>query len=590
MAGRAGRVVIAMLSAAIALAGCRSIRPGGMEADLIVIGAGIGGLAAAMEAEGRGARVLVIDANSVAGGHAVRAAGFTLVGTPLQQARGVQDSPDLAFGDLMAWGEDADAWWVRYYVENSRVQVHDWLASMGVHFALLLPTAEDSVPRFHMTRGAAIGAVVPIMREAFGRRHIAYRFNTEVTAIVPGDGWVEVRTRQLRNGATRILRAPAVVIATGGYQNSLELVQGNWHPGVRRPERLLLGAGHFATGSGLALAEHAGAAITRLDHQVTFVNGLPDPRDPRGAHGLLVQNPAAIWVDATGRRFVNEAGPGKVTDRVVLEKTPATHWLVFDSVGLKQLTIRGTAWLTPQTVKAEILDNPALVRKAGSIAQLAVAAGLPASELERTVQRFNGFVDRGKDEDFGRLGPGMRMPPPAVRQPPFYAIQLYPMTRQSMGGISVDHDTRVLSRATGQPLTGLYAVGEVTGVAGLNGSFGGSGGFMGPSLLMGRMAGRQAALQVLGPRADRVEPPVARPAKPVAAAPPEAWPSTGSAIELPTLLRTPRPGYWHFEVSHALVVERGEACAGCHRGPWQPGPTETQAARLVQLESCTRCH
>ena len=88
------------------------------DADVIVVGAGIAGLAAALEAESHGARVLVIEANSMAGGHAVKAGGFALVDTPLQRAKGYRDSPDIAYRDLMAWGEDADPWWVRYYADN----------------------------------------------------------------------------------------------------------------------------------------------------------------------------------------------------------------------------------------------------------------------------------------------------------------------------------------------------------------------------------------------------------------------------------------------------------------------------------------
>ena len=120
------------------------------------------------------------------------------------------------------------------------------------------------------------------------------------------------------------------------------------------------------------------AALTRMDRQVTFINGLPDPRDPKSDHGLLAQNPAAIWVDSTGRRFTNEAAPSKVTDQAVLRLSPAMHWLIFDAHGAKRLTIRGAAWLSSKNIRREILDNPALVKQADSVAALGKAAGLPA--------------------------------------------------------------------------------------------------------------------------------------------------------------------------------------------------------------------
>lgn len=305
----AGRRLAALaIVTALAVTACQPADPVAADADVIVVGAGIAGLAAALEAESHGARVLVIEANSVAGGHAVRAGGFALVDTPLQRSRGYHDSPDIAYRDLMAWGEDADPWWVRFYVDNSREQVYDWLTAMGVKFTVVVPAPQASVPRFHFTRGAAVNAVVPMIREALARPRIEFLWNTEVTEILRRDGRIAgVRTERSRSGGRRLYHAPAVILATGGFQSNLDLVRRSWRRDLPAPARLLIGAGQYATGSGLRLVEPFGAALTRMDHQVTFVNGLPDPRDPGGGHGLLTQNPAAIWVDATGRRFTNEA-------------------------------------------------------------------------------------------------------------------------------------------------------------------------------------------------------------------------------------------------------------------------------------------
>jgi predicted oxidoreductase len=579
---------------AIALAACDAPSPGGNDADVIVVGAGIAGLAAALEAESRGARVLVIEANSVAGGHAVKAGGFALVDTPLQRAKGYRDSPDIAYRDLMAWGEDADPWWVRHYADNSLTQVHDWLVSMGVKFAVVLDTPEDSVPRFHFTRGAAVNAVVPMIREALRRERIEFLWNTEAIQLLRRDGEIAgVHARRARTGGKRLYRAPAVILTTGGYQSDVALVRQTWNRKLPEPARLLVGSGQFAVGSALKLAEPLGAATTRLDRQVTFVNGLPDPHDSTTDRGLLVQNPAAIWVDSTGRRFTNEAAPSKVTDLAVLSRSPATHWLIFDAVGEKRLTIRGAAWLSSTTIRSDILDNPSLVRKADDVAALAQAAGLPPEALADTVRRFNQFVGQGMDTDFGRIAPGMTetLPLP-IRQPPFYAVQLFPMTRKSMGGLRIDHEARVLGGA-GQLIRGLFAAGEATGVAGINGSFGGSGTFLGPSVLTGRIAGGSAAMLVLGQSAvdTVVKPAGSEPTKTSAGNAPAARAmQKAPAVDLRALLEKQRPGYWHFSVSHALVLNRADDCATCHTGAWPSGPAVTREQRLAQLDSCTRCH
>jgi len=431
----------------------------------------------------------------VPGGHAIKAGGFALVGTPLQERKGLTDTPEIAYRDLMAWGEDADPYWVRHYVENSRVEVYDWLTSLGVRFAVVLDTPEDTVPRFHFTRGAAVNAMVPMLRVAFDNERIEFLTSSIATALLHSRGQVSgVKIRDARTGRQRVLHAHAVVLATGGFQSNLDMVRSNWGnhgpDSVSEPKQLLIGSGQNATGSGIDLGEAIGADLIRMDHQVTFINGLRDPRNP--SRGILTQNPAAIWVDADGRRFVSESVDSKAAEAAILALSPQTHWLIFDREGRRRLRIRGAVWLNPTTIAREILDNPTVGHKSGTIDDLARATGLPVANLHTTIDRYNNFVAMGEDPDFHRFSadtPTSKRT--AIRLPPYYALQLLPMTRKSMGGLAIDRLTRVTGKS-GQPVAGLYAAGELTGVAGINGSHGGSGTFLGPSVLIGRIAGRNA--------------------------------------------------------------------------------------------------
>ena len=599
-------IALRMMVPALALtvATCAINTPPPRDADVIVIGGGIAGLAAALEAEAQGARVLVLEASSVGGGHAVKAGGFALVGTPLQESKGYKDSPDIAYQDLMTWGGDANPEWVRRYVEASRPEVHDWLTALGVKFVFILNTPEHSVPRFHFTGGSAVNAIVPMLREALHRDRIAFRWNTEVTALLKdGSAVVGARTRDTRTGQEGVVRAPSVIIATGGSQGSLERVREAWRSDIPPPERLYSGAGQFAMGAGLRLAKEAGGALTRLDHQVTFSTGLPNPRDKTGTRGLLTQNPAAIWVNGQGKRFVSELAPTKVADGAVLRMRPATHWLVFDSEGLKELRVRDAIWLNKGTLEREVLNNPALVKHADSIGALAAAAGLPAANLEATVARYNAAVDKGTDEDFQRFTAGHPDQfAHRITQPPFYAVQLFPLARKNMGGIAIDRDARAL-QPDGQPVPGLFAAGEVTGVAGVNGSYGGEGTFLGPSVFIGRLSGRSAALLATrGAGVSEVSFAAPRTSSPAGAPPSTPRTKIGASdapagviepaqlAQLTALLSVTRPGYWHFESVHNLVREHGTDCATCHQGVWPPGPAVSREQRLVQTESCTRCH
>jgi predicted oxidoreductase len=565
------------------------------DADVIVIGGGIAGLSAALEASEAGARVVVLEMNSVPGGHAVMAGGLFLVGTPLQEKRGVEDSVELAFSDIMTWGEDSDPEWVRRYVEASRPEVHDWLAGFGVEFNLLLPApGETSVPRFHFARGGAVNVVVPMMVEANARDAIELRASQEVIGLDAQDRGAVVRVRDLREGTEQELYAPAVVIATGGFESDLERVRANWPAGIRQPERLLAGASRFARGSGLELGEAAGAAIERLDHQTIFVTGFPDPRDPDGERGLLAMNAASLFINAQGERFVNEGASRKVLEQVVLESAVQTYWMLFDEQGRKQLQVRGAPWLTRETLATEILGNPELVRQAESLDVLAESIGVPAASLNGTVQRFNALVAAGIDEDFGRFGPDSpRRVPKAIGEPPFYALKRYPMTRKSMGGLVIDGRAQLLD-TSGSALPGLFAAGEVTGVAGINGSWGGSGTFLGPSILTGRIAGRSAAEAALTAAQTRQGPSGPAGERPAdlaleKAADPDAWRYL-EADDLVWMLEITRPGYWHFEVAHELVLEQARDCAQCHGPSWPTRTAQTRKEKRAQLESCTRCH
>jgi flavocytochrome c len=586
------RLPVCLLLAILTLTACSRSPAPPPDADLIVVGAGIAGLSAALEASDAGARVIVVEASSLGGGHAVKAGGFALVGTPLQEARGYRDSPDIAFQDLMAWGEDADAGWVRRYVEDSRREVHDWLEAMGVRFTFILDTPQHSVPRFHFAGGSARKVVVAMMWVASAQSRISFRWNTEVTRLVrEGDRITGVETRNLRTGETGLLRAPAVVVATGGFQSNLDLVRANWREGRPRPDRLFIGAGQFATGSGIALGRDAGAALVRMDHQTTFTAGLPEPRFPGSGRALLTQNPSAIWVNAAGLRFVNESGPSKISDAAALAQAPATYWLITDARGSARTRVRDAVWLRDPDSRDHLARSPHMVT-APTVAALAKAAGLPPDALEKTVARWNAAVAAGTDTDFGRFSPEKPDPAAAaLTTPPFHAIQVFPLTRKSLGGLAVNENTQVLD-ATGTPIPGLYAAGEVTGVAGINGSYGGEGTFLGPSVYMGRISGREA-VRSLGraiPGGSAREPWP----EPVPVSPPDPG-SRARAVTLApgfldALLALERPGWWHFGEVHRTVRDRKQDCLQCHSPAWPTKPAETREEWRAQLLSCEDCH
>ena len=555
-------------------------------ADAIVVGAGLAGLSAAVEMGRGGVDVLVVEMNSMAGGHAVMAGGVAIVGTPVQENAGILDSPDLAYEDWMEWTEDGDPKWTRFYVENSREMIYDWATELGVEFVRAAPAHANSVPRFHFTAGRAVHLVLPIYRTALSLPSVSFQWNKRAERLIVENGRIAgVVVRDLRTDEVITLRAPNVVLATGGFESDLERVLANWTPGLPAPQRLLIGSAVSATGSGHDMAVAAGAALTKMNRHYIYVNGLVSPRDPEGIRALTAGNDSSIWVNVQGERFTNEAGFDKDILVDLLNQDGSTYWAIFDENTRDDFGSRGAAWLNTATDGHPLLDNPDTANKAQSLEELAAMAGLPSEALIASVQQFNRMVEAGVDTEFGRFGQVGNVPP-KIAQPPFYAVQMFPMTRKSMGGVAIDMQGRALNDE-GQVLPGLYAAGEINGSVGINGKHGMDGMFLGPALLTGRLAGMTiAAEHAAETEALATTPPLPEDPLPDAA----TWQASLTAAELQSLLASPRDGYWHFEMSHNLVAEREYECTLCHSAKMPFFPLNNLESKLAQTQVCTNCH
>jgi len=575
--------LVAFLIVGWSICGHRSAAQEAATADAIIVGAGLSGLSAAIEMGRSGVRVLVIDMNSVAGGHAVLAGGVALVGTPVQEKAGVKDSPDLAYKDWTEWTGDGDPAWTRYYAENSRSMIYDWVTAMGVEFVRAGAANGNSVPRFHFTKGRALHLVMPMFKTALALPNVSFLWNARAERLVIEGGAVRgVVVRHLRTGGTETLHATHTVLATGGFESDLDRVLGNWTPGLPRPDRLLIGSAISATGSGHDMATDAGAALSRIDRHYIYIDGLPDPRDPEGIHALTGGNGRSMWVNAQGRRFTNESGWDKRILVDLLNQKPSTYWAVFDETAREGFGVRGAAWLSTPMDGHPILDNPKSAHKAQSLEALAKMAGLPVEALTASVNRFNGLIAAGVDADFGRFRQSDRLPA-TIAKPPFYAVQFFPMTRKNMGGVSIDMKARVLNRQ-GQVVPGLYAAGELTGSVGINGSHGMDGMFLGPAIMTGRLAGRGIVQAGSGGTARAV----VRPNETTAST--GTFSPTLTAEFLKPMLSSSRDGYWHFEMVHRTVVERRYECARCHSPELPFAPLVTRQQRAAQTELCVNCH
>lgn len=477
--------------------------------DVIVVGAGAAGLSAAVQAAQDGARTVVVEACERPGGAAAISGGGTLVvDSPLQRRLGIADSVDLALQDWLRWGgSEVDAAWAERYIRRSVSDVYDWTRELGVRWVAVHPQEGNSVPRWHAPRGEG-AEVVRALRAAADRRGVRWRVGARVTGLLQSADAVTGVSIDAGEGPEQCLEAGAVVVATGGFTGSADHVARHC-PAPGPGSRTLVGGAPCARGDGLSLLERTGADFVGLDRCWVYPYGTPDDLDPRGVRGMAVRGIRnEIWVNAAGRRFHDENARGGATGTPALRaQRPATCWAIFDAAEAERLVLvdprYGSTERPDRAAISAFLERSPFARRAASLAELARAAGLPAPELEQTVDAYNaGFAPGAAPDAFGRDLTGLRR----IDRPPYIALQYFPLARKSLGGVRTDEGCRVLT-PDGGTIAGLFAAGEVAGMAGghINGRAALEGTMFGPSLFSGRIAGACAARHHCSPGQARRE-------------------------------------------------------------------------------------
>jgi predicted oxidoreductase len=324
-----------------------------LDADAIVVGAGLAGLAATAELADAGRRVVLVDQESEAnlGGQAFWSfGGLFLVDSPEQRRMGIRDGAALAWQDWLGTagfdrldGErPADLWpqrWARAYVEFAAGEKRAWLRALGVRLFPVVGWAErgsglaegrgNSVPRFHLVWGTGPGLVEPFERRvrehaAGGRVTLAFRHRVEALTTTAGavDGVQGVRLAPdaARRGAPSnrevigdfAFRAQAVVVTSGGIGGNHELCRGAW-PGRlgSPPADLLTGVPAYVDGRMLGVARAAGANVVNGDRMWHYTEGVANHDPIWPGHGIrILPGPSSLWLDALGRRLPAPLFPG----------------------------------------------------------------------------------------------------------------------------------------------------------------------------------------------------------------------------------------------------------------------------------------
>ena len=468
------------------------------QTDIAIIGSGAAGIAAGIEAREAGARALAFEKYSEPGGAAIISGGGCLiVGSPVQKARGIHDTPDLAFDDWIKWGgPSVDTVWARYYIDHTLHDLYHWTEAFGVSWADLKPQEGNSVLRWTRSERNGLGLMTHLV-EGFCRKGGEIIGETEITGLrIEGGRVAGLEGRNARTGESIAVESKAVVVATGGFNSNLDMVL-EFYPALRN-DKVLVGSGPGSTGSGHTLVRRAGGHLTHMDHIWFYVYATPDYRDPAQRRGLVFRMvPGYIWVNQQGRRFHNEAlSGGNTATPALMAQTPRHAWAIMDAPMTATMEIADPYYRNGDKVAREkvmeLLDNSPFIRKADSLSELARSMQVEVPEFLATAGRYNKACEQQleTEPEFGKPLKGSK----AFDTPPYYAVQMFPLARKNFGGVKTDLECRVLDKQFA-PISGLYAAGEVAGMAGghINGRAGLEGTMLGPSVFSGRVAGGWAA-------------------------------------------------------------------------------------------------
>src|SRR5439155_1958094 len=312
-----------------------------VDADVIVVGAGLAGLAATAELADAGRRVIVVDQEPEAslGGQAFWSfGGLFLVDSPEQRRMRIRDSRELAWQDWLGtagFDRPDDEWprrWAQAYVDFAAGEKRAWLHAQGVRFLPNPGWAErggylatghgNSVPRFHVTWGTGPGVLEPFVRRARAAQErglVDLRFRHKVDELTKTDGAVdgvagevlEPSPAQRGQPSSRTavgefaFQAQAVIVASGGIGANHEMVRRNWPQRLGEPPKhMISGVPDHVDGRMLSITESAGANIIHPDRMWHYTEGIRNWNPIWSRHGIrILPGPSSLWLDARGRRL-----------------------------------------------------------------------------------------------------------------------------------------------------------------------------------------------------------------------------------------------------------------------------------------------
>ena len=450
-----------------------------LNCDVVVVGAGGSGMAAAMAANQAGANVIIVEKAASVGGSSVMSMGMGAVGSSMQAE---SEMGNFTVSQWMSDWMDQQNYMVsapmiyKYMTESGKTV--DWLLENGVELDYTGheqgALKDDPIATYHLWSGDGLAAALQKNLERIVENGGQAYLETSGKSVIMEDGMARGIVAEQADGTTLNIHADAVVLCTGGYGASQEMIEdvlGFKVNGINSGGQ---------TGDGIRMGVEAGAATEGMENVEFHGVAIPDEYKPAGLAfgardlvGLLVQEPSGLWVNVDGYRFTNEnicydtAYLGNIASRqgdhyyCVINQGIVDAWEKEGQASLGRVTANtGFGPLAvdePWEGLSEALDTYMAtggVIKADTLDELAERAGINADNLKATFEAYNAACTNGADDYMGKPAEFLT----AMEEGPYYAIVGRSSELCTLGGLKVSTDLQVIDTEN-KVIPGLYSAG-----------------------------------------------------------------------------------------------------------------------------------
>ncbi|MCE5173602.1 flavocytochrome c [Paenibacillus profundus] len=434
--------------------------------DIVIVGAGGAGMTAALEAKAAGMNPVILEKMPVAGGNTSKASsGMNASETKFQKEQGISDNNDLFYEETLKGGHNTNNTdMLHFFVDNSAKAI-EWLDSIGITLNNITITGGMSEKRTHRPKdGSAVGQyLVTGLLKNVQEKSIPIFVNANVKEITKQDGKANGVKVVFGQNGEKTIAAKSVVITAGGFGANMDIIS-KVRPDL---EGYVTTNQKGSTGDGIKMIEKMGGNTVDMEQ----IQVHPTVQQENSyLIGEAVRGEGAILITSKGKRFINEMAARDSVTAAITKLPEKNAFLVFDS-GVKS-----------RSKAVEQYEKMGFVKTKDTIKALAEEIGVPADQLQKTLDTWNSAVKNKKDAEFGRKT-GMDHDLTAA---PYYAIKIGPGIHYTMGGVRINTNTEVLDK-DGKPIPGLFAAGEVTG--GLHGENRIGGNSVAEIIIFGRQSG-----------------------------------------------------------------------------------------------------